>query len=122
MKKIALLLILLISSMTAFADTEYAYISHVKHGDGWVEVTVSATSGAFNDFPNGFIVGVRPANTIINYNGVPMDFSRILGWTDEKKVRLTPNNPSYTIRIYCDEEKIGKNACSRDDFVVNFRS
>lgn len=112
MKKIALLLMLLISSMTAFANTDYAYISHIEHGNGWVEVTVSATSGAFKDFPNGFYVGVRPANS----------FSRILGWTDEKKVKLTPDNPSYTIRIYCDEKKIGANACSRDHFVVNFRS
>ena len=122
MKKITLLLILLISSITAFADTGYAYISHVEHGDGWVKVTVSASSGAFNEYPNGFYVGVRPANRYKNYSSAPFDLSRVLNWQDEKKVKLTPNNPSYTITVYCDENRIGANACSRDDFVVNFRS
>lgn len=113
---------LIICSATAFADTKYAYISHVEHGDGWVEVTVSARSGAFNEYPNGFYVGVRPANRYRNYSGVPMDFSRILSWYDEKKVKLTRENPSYKIRVYCSEDRVGANACSSDDFVVNFRS
>lgn len=117
MKKISILFILLISSIAAFAQN-YAYISHVERYNDRVEVTISASSGAFNNFPSGFRVGVRPANHIGAYFALaPSTLNR----TDEKIVTLSPDNPSQTIIFYCGNKREAP-ACNRDDFVINFRS
>lgn len=89
----------------------YAYVSNVKHYKNYTVVTVSATSDALAKYPNGFMVGVRPANHIFNLY--------LLTSRNEKVVRIAKDNPSVDVIFYCDEDYTGKKACSQEDFVVN---
>lgn len=114
MKKIALLLILFISGITAFAQDRYAYISDVKHNGSYVEVTVSARPNAFNTFPEGFDVVVSPTKDALHY---------LLGVFGRKgnsdvPVFLSPREKSVTITYNCNENEQKALACKRDDFNV----
>ena len=110
MKKILLFLVLVITSITAFAEDRNAYISNVEHYSEKTVVTVSAKPSALKQYQNGFMVGVRPANHVFDLF--------LLTSRSEKSVRLTPENPSVDIVFWCDEAVTGKKACNRDDFVV----
>ncbi len=110
MKKILVILAMTLFSLNAFAEDRYAYVSNVEQRPDCAIVTVSAKPGAFSQYPNGFMVGVRPANHITDFTWL----------TDKamKHVRLTKDEPSVTVYFWCDEKHTGKKACSRYDFVV----
>lgn len=115
MKKLFLLLVMTFGIVaTAFAD-DYAYVSNVENYGYLVKVTVSAKGGAFEDYPDGFMVGVRPANNIIDWfiGGASIN---------NKTVTLTPEEPSKTIEFRCDDGNTGEKACSRDEFVVKLKN
>lgn len=111
MKKLFLMLMLTITSLVAFADDRCAYVSNVEHYRDQVVVTVSAKESAIRQYPDGFMVGVRPANKLFD---LMLTNSRA-----EKTVRLTKQKPSATVTFYCDENYTGSKACNRNDFVVN---
>lgn len=129
MKKLILLFVLLLSSIPVFADTDYAYVSHVEYKGDIVEVTVSASPGAFDQFPSGFYVGLRPANNILDYLKAA---HRILAGNiaehnvttrgGEIKIKLSPSSPSAKIQFFCKDDRYSAKACSRNNFVLNFRS
>lgn len=113
MKKLFLLTVLLITSIVAFAEDRNTYVSNVEHYGDRVAVTVTAKESALRQYPNGFMVGVRPANHLFD---LFLSNSR-----SEKQVRLSKNNPSAKVVFWCDEGVTGKKACGRNDFVVNSR-
>lgn len=117
MKKFLSLLVLIISSITAYADN-FVYVSNVEQGSTYnnytdtsmpcVVVTVSARPGVLDRYPDGFMVTVRPANHI---------FDSILSY-ETKTVRLTRDNPSARVTYLCSENA---KACRSNDFIVNAR-
>lgn len=102
-----------VTSITAFAEDAYCYVSNVKHYNDRVVVTVSAKSGAFDTYPAGFMVGVRPARHLLD--------ARIITSAAEKDAKLSKESPSRDIIFWCDEGSTGKKACQRDDFVARSR-
>ncbi|MBQ2838640.1 MAG: hypothetical protein IJE73_03240 [Muribaculaceae bacterium] len=111
MKKLFLLLVMTFGIVaTAFAD-DYAYVSNVQHYSDRTVVTISAKGNSLSQYPDGFMVGVRPANKIFD---LFLTTSR-----NEKTVRLTPEEPSSEVIFWCDEDNTSKKACTRDDFVVD---
>ncbi|MDE6581491.1 MAG: hypothetical protein K2K47_03070 [Duncaniella sp.] len=110
MKKILLFFIVAITSLVAYAEDRNAYVSNVEHYNDRVVVTISAKSGAFNSYPDGFLVDVRPANQLF-------DLFRSTS-RSAKSVHLTKEEPSAKVIFWCDEDYTGKKACSRNDFVI----
>lgn len=118
MKKILLLLILVITSISAFADDRYAYVSNVEHSSYYsngrsfpiVRVTVSAKRAALDTYNQGFMVSVRPARELFD--------ALIITNGSAKTVRLTKEEPSQTVIFDCNEDYTGKKACRTNDFVV----
>lgn len=101
----------------AFAEDRYAYISDMQPGNGWsgpyLQVTVTARPGAFEEFPYGFDAIVRPHRNALQY---------VLGtiYGDKNtdiRVNLTPNNPSVTVTYSC-SGYVRENACDLKDFIV----
>ncbi|MBQ2993583.1 MAG: hypothetical protein IJE21_06755 [Alistipes sp.] len=110
MKKIFLILVMALISVAAFAQSRYAYVSNVEQKPDRAEVTVSAKADAFRQYPNGFMVGVRPANHLFDLT--------LLTDKAAKYVHLSKDEPSVRVIFWCDEKYTGKKACSRYDFVV----
>lgn len=119
MKKIIFALFFALVTLIASAEDRNVYISNVEHkvfyqsGKACVVVTVTAKESALKEYPEGFMVGVRPANRIYD---LLLSNSR-----SEKKVRLSKDNPSAEVIFYCDENSDGRKACSREEFVVTSR-
>lgn len=113
MKKILFLLMLVVTSIAAFAEDRNTYVSNVEHYGDRVVVTVTAKESALRQYPNGFMGGVRPANHLFD---LFLSTSR-----SEKTVRLSKENPSETVIFWCDEGVTGRKACGRNDFVVKSR-
>lgn len=113
MKKLLILLTLLITSVVAFAEDRNAYVSNVKHYHDRVVVTVTAKESALRQYPNGFMVGVKPAKNIYEYV--------LITNRKEKFVQLSAEKPSVEVIFWCDEGSTGKKACNRYDFVVKSR-
>lgn len=115
MKKIAFLLILLLSSIAAFAEDSFAYISNVERNKGGsvVEVTVEARPGAFNTYPQGFDVVISPTKDAWYY---------LLGASGDEVIHLSPNTPVVTLRYNCNESNARQRACSLQDFRVKTKS
>lgn len=113
MKRLIGLLLVLITSIASFAEDRNAYISNVEHFSDRTVVTVSAKESALKKYPDGFMVGVRPANHV---------FDLFLSTSkSEQQIRLTPKYPSDRVVFYCNKNYTGKKACNRNDFVVHSR-
>jgi len=113
MKKLLLLLVLAFTGILAYADDRNAYVSNVEHYSDRVIVTISAKSSALNQYPDGFMVDVRPANQLFD---LFLSTSR-----SAKAVRLTKDSPSNQVIFWCDEDYTGRKACNRNDFVIKSR-
>lgn len=114
MKKLLIFLVIVFGTIsTASAEDENVYISNVEHYSDRTVVTVSAKESSLKKYPNGFMVGVRPARHILD--------SFIITSRSEKQVHLSKDNPSEQVIFWCDENYAGKKACRQNDFVVNSR-
>lgn len=98
-------------SLFAMAEDRNAYVSNIEHHESYTVVTISAKESALKNYPNGFVVTVRPANKILS---LVLSTSR-----SAQSVTLTKDNPTARVYFYCDSEKISeRKACSTNDFVI----
>ena len=113
MKRLIGLLLVLITSIASFAEDRNAYVSNVEHYSDRTIVTISAKESALRAYPDGFMVGVRPANHVFDLF--------ITTSHSEQQIRLTPDQPSQKVIFGCSEDYNSRKACKRNDFVVHSR-
>lgn len=73
---------LVVTSIAAFAEDRNTYVSNVEHYGDRVVVTVTAKESALRQYPNGFMVGVRPANHLFDLFGLRRQYD------SQKKILL----------------------------------
>lgn len=106
------MLVMMCCTLFAMAEDRNAYVSNVVHEGNRTVVTVSAKPGALENYPDGFVVAVRPKSFWAKF------YNKIRGRWD-LTVKLTKDNPTGDVIFYCNSnDSDERKACKTQDFDV----